>query len=220
MSKAASAVSIIGGADGPTSVFILGKGREKNIFKRFRIWRQNKKYRRKRERARRLITPNAHTMEELTDYIKERFSAVEADASYPYYEERKRGMKYSLIQREKPALFGEVKRFLPPEDLTDKEALIKWQKELEAWTKECEDRAEAVPFDCFPTEYHMYVVDRKEEGRLEIELDRFHPVISMSYSGRAMAQIARDIHLYYGVTKQDIDEESERYKSLLTALST
>ena len=48
MSKAASAVSIIGGADGPTSVFILGKGREKNIFKRFRIWRQNKKYRRKR----------------------------------------------------------------------------------------------------------------------------------------------------------------------------
>ncbi len=221
MSKAASAVSIIWGADGPTSIFILGKkGREKNIFKLFQIWRQNKKYRRKRERARRLITPNAHTIEELIDYIKERYGAVEADASYPYYEERKKGMKYCLIQREKPALLGETKRFLPPEDLTDKEAVIKWQKELEAWTKECQNRADAVPFDCFPTEYHMYVIDRKEEGRLEIELDRFRPTISMSYSGRAMEQISKDIHLYYGVTKQDIDEESERYKSLLAALST
>lgn len=219
MSKAA--ISIIGGADGPTSVFIVGKkGREKNILKRFQIWRQNKKYRRKRERARRLITPNAHTIEELADYIMERYGAVEADASYRYYEERKKEMKYCRIQREKPELLGEIKRFLPPEDLKDKEAVLKWQEGLEAWTRECQDRADAVPSCVFPTEYHMYVIDRKEEGRLEIELDRFCPVISISYSGRAMAQIAKDIHLYYGVTGQDIDEESERYKSLLSILCT
>lgn len=221
MSKAARAVSVIGGADGPTSVFVVGKGgRERNPFRRLRIWRERKRYQRKRDKARRLIKPDAHTMEELISYMEEHYGAVEADASYRGYEERKRGMKYCLIQREAPELLGEMKKILPPEDLTDKDAVIKWQKELEAWTEECQDRAEAVPFDVFPTEYHMYVIDRKEEGRLEIELDRFCPVISMSYAGKAMEQIAKDIHLYYGVTKQDIDGESERYKSLLAALST
>jgi len=37
MSKKASAVSVIGGADGPTSVFLIG-GKEKNIFRRIKKW--------------------------------------------------------------------------------------------------------------------------------------------------------------------------------------
>lgn len=47
MKKSAGAVSIIGGADGPTSVFIAGRT-EKNIFKRFQMYIRNRKYRRKR----------------------------------------------------------------------------------------------------------------------------------------------------------------------------
>ncbi|MDE5804152.1 MAG: hypothetical protein K2I22_14715 [Lachnospiraceae bacterium] len=219
MSKKVNAVTIIGGEDGPTSIFTIGH-KETNILKRFQIWLRRKQYQRKRNKVRKTITAGAHTMEELIAYMQQRYGAVEADGTYPYYEERKRGMKYSLIQREKPELLGEMKRFFPPKDLTDKEALIKWQKELEAWTKECQDRAEAVPYEAFPTEYHMFVIDRGEEGRLEIELDMFRPVISVSYAGRAMEAISEDIHRYYGVTQQDIDEESERYKSLLTVLST
>lgn len=219
--KAASAVSVIGGADGPTSIFLVGSGRrERNIFKRFRMWRQSKKYQKKRERAGRRIVPNSHTMEELIRYVAERYGAVEADAAYPYYEERKNGMKYCRIQREKPELLGERKQLLPPENLTDKEALTAWYKELEAWDKESMEKAAAVPFEVFPTAYHMYVIDRKEEGRLELEIDSYCPGISMSYSGRAMKEIARDIHWYYGVTRQDIEEKSERYLSLLTELST
>lgn len=221
MSKKANAVSVIGGADGPTSIFMVGNSsKEKNILKRFRIWRQQKKYRRKRDKARKSITPDAHTMEELIAYMQSHYGAVEADISYPYYEERKQGMKYSLIQREKPELLGEMKQFFPPKDLTDKEAVIKWQKELEAWIEECRNRAEAVPYEAFPTKYRMFVIDRGQEGRLEVELDMFRPVISVSYAGKAMKEISEDIHRYYGVTQQDIDEESERYKSLLAVLST
>ena len=81
-------------------------------------------------------------------------------------------------------------------------------------------QGEGVPYEAFPTEYHMFVIDRGPEGKLEIELDMLRPVISVSYAGRAMGKISEDIHRYYGVTQQDIDEESDRYKSLLTVLST
>ncbi len=119
MSKKVNAVTIIRGEDGPTSIFTIGH-KETNIFKRFRIWLRRKQYQRKRNKVRKTITADGHTMEELIAYMQQHYGAVEADGTYPYYEERKQGMKYSLIQREKQEILGEVKRFCPSKDLTDK----------------------------------------------------------------------------------------------------
>ncbi len=106
MKKSAKAVSIIGGADGPTNIFIAGSHKEKNIFRRIKSAYINRKYKRKRALAAKSIFPNPHTIEEVILYIKQQYSAFEADDSYYCYQKRKRDMKMALIQREKPELLG------------------------------------------------------------------------------------------------------------------
>ena len=73
MDKVASSVSIIGGADGPTSIFIAGKGgkvklttRIKNYFRKMR-----------RNRIKKRITANPHTLEEVVEWLKREHGAVE-----------------------------------------------------------------------------------------------------------------------------------------------
>ena len=61
-------VSIIGGADGPTSIFVVGR-KEKNILKRINITFLNRQYKRKRALAATSIVPDAHTIEEVIQYI-------------------------------------------------------------------------------------------------------------------------------------------------------
>lgn len=223
MKKDASAVSVIGGADGPTSIFLVGR-KEMNILQRIKASFFNRKYIRKRARAERTIAslaPNAHTIEETIQYIRQRYHAAEADSSYPLYNSRKRSMKHQLIQRNQPELLGEEKQFLPPADLNDEQALLAWQQKIDAWADECMARADAVPYDVFPTDYHLFIIDRQDEGTLEVEIDSMNSSLSVSYSGnqKIMEPILKDIHLYYGVSEEDIAHRSERYLSLLGALT-
>ena len=213
-------VSIIGGADGPTSIFVVGR-KEKNILKRIKITFLNRQYKRKRALAAKSIVPDAHTIEEVIQYIQQRYSAVEADSSYPYYQSRKRSMKYDLIRRHNPELLGEEKKFFPPADLNDKQAVLEWQQQLDAWFRECQEKTDAVPYEVFPTDYHLFIINKGELGSLEIEMDTFCPHLSVSYSGdkKIMAPILKDIYLYFGVSKEDIDHQTERYMFLLTALT-
>lgn len=219
--KKAASTSIIGGADGPTSIFILGR-KEKNIFKRVKMYFNNRNYKRKRERAKKLIVPGTHTMEETIAYMKQQYGAVEPDSSYEYFKERKANMKYSLIQRLKPELLGTQWEFLPPEDLNDKEALMEWHNELDECTKERREKMDALPDETFPTDYHLFFIDKDSQGKLEIELDTLYPGFSVSYSGNeeAMSIIQKDIYLYYGVSQEDIDKDTERYNMLLIVLSS
>lgn len=67
----AASIGIIGGADGPTSVFIAGK-KEKIPFK----VRVNKYlYQRKREKMAKKIVPGTHTLDELIAYAKDTYDA-------------------------------------------------------------------------------------------------------------------------------------------------
>lgn len=71
--KSSEAASIIGGADGPTSVFMAGKSGKKPLKARVKSFFH--KYRRKRVEKR--IVPGAHTLQEVVDYAKEKYQAVE-----------------------------------------------------------------------------------------------------------------------------------------------
>lgn len=159
-------------------------------------------------------------MEETMQYMKQHYGAVEADMNYPYFTERKSGMKYSLIQRERPELLGEEKQFVPPSDFGDENAVREWHSQVEAWIKEREAKADAIPKEIFPTDYHMFLIDKGESGTLEIELDTNYPGISISYSGekKVMEEISQDIYRYYGVSKEDIENGTERFQSLVSAL--
>lgn len=70
--KSSSAISIIGGADGPTSVWIAGRTKQKNVFRRWKryIWQWQQK--RKRDRVLTdlkkniaVIDKQAHSLEEV-----------------------------------------------------------------------------------------------------------------------------------------------------------
>lgn len=220
MSKKAEAISIIGGADGPTSIFLAGKGSKgESWIRRAQHTYRNRKYQRKREKAKRLITPGGHFFTETLQYMKEKYGAVEADESYPYYKERKRQMKFSLIQREQPELIGADKQLRCPEnlDLQDKEALLAWMEEVDAYTRACEKRAEAIPEEAFPISYHLYVIDCGAEGKIEIETEETRGLMEVNSSGnlKKMQKIVRDIYLYYGVTKEDVENNTDRYRMLV-----
>lgn len=71
--KSSEAMSIIGGADGPTSVFIAGKSGKKPLKARVKGFF----YKHKRKRVEKQIVPGAHTLEEVVAYAKEKYMAVE-----------------------------------------------------------------------------------------------------------------------------------------------
>ena len=104
MGKGTGSVSIIGGADGPTSIFIAGKGgRVKlttHIQNYFRIIKRN--------RVKKRMTANPHTLEEVVELMKSEYGAEEvSQQSYNYLEQRK-CLKASLVMRYRPDLIGEL----------------------------------------------------------------------------------------------------------------
>lgn len=217
--------TVIGDADGPTSIFLAGnfKGhKEKNIIKIIKRKILNKKFNIKRKKAAKLIVPNPHTIEQTIQYIQHHYYAVEADCSYPYFNERKLNMKYLLIRREKPELLGEEKKIAPPKDFNNIELVKEWQKSIEEWNNECLKKTESISDKVFPTDYHLFLINKKENGTLEIELDTLYPNIYISYSGnkKILEPILKNIYMYYGVSKKDIHYKTERYKTLLSILSS
>ncbi len=224
--KAVASVSVIGGADGPTSVWIAGKldKKDRHVIRRFKHNFRNYIYRQKRNRVEKKIVPSAHSLPETVQYMVNKYGAVETGASDPCYAERRSQMKCALIQRTMPELLGGNREILPPKDLQDEEEVKKWVERMDEWIKSCEEKAEAIPDDVFPTDYHLYVID-KEEGRMKVEIEFVHEILGVSYSGRRKSMnifsaVSKDIHSYYGVTKEDIEKKSERYSALVNVLSS
>ena len=75
-------IGIIGGADGPTSVYVAGKKKRTPLKNRIR----NKIYRFKRNRAARKITAGARSLEEVVSYAVEKYGAVKTEIPRKMYE--------------------------------------------------------------------------------------------------------------------------------------
>lgn len=214
--------TVIKCADGPTSVFLLTHDKnkkEKNPFKRMKADFLQKKYERKRTRAKRSIVPGAHTIEETITYITKRYGAKEASPDYPHYRELMLNMKCGLIRQNKPELLSE-KPILPPQNLQDSQAVAEWLRQVDEAVSEQHRTAESLSYETFPTDYHLFII-KQGTGTLTVELDTFYPVLNCSYSGgekKQMDSIIKDIHLYYGVSQEDIDGQTPRYKDLLSIL--
>ena len=214
MGKSASSVSIIGGADGPTSIFIVGKGgkvkfttRIKDYFRKIR-----------RNRIKKRITANPHTLEEVVEWLKREHGAVEVSQQSHNYLEQKRCLKASLIMRHRPDLLGELMDLEPPEGEDMESLKAFWEQ-----TQERERRAEEVADDIFPIDFHIYEIKLQENGWMQIGVETVWQVLDGSCSGdektmKQLRNLFKKIYLYYGVTVEDIKNETERYKSLLGVL--
>lgn len=214
MGKGAGSVSIIGSADGPTSIFIVGKGGRVKLTTRiqnyFRIIKRN--------RIKKQITANPHTLEEVVEWLKREHGAVEVSQQSHNYLEQKQSLKASLIMRHRPDLLGELINLEPPEG-EDVEALKAFCEKIQ----ERRNRAAEIEDDIFPIDFHIYEIKWSENDRMQIGVETVWQVLDGSFSGdkktmKQLRKLYKKIYWYYGVTAEDIKNETERYKSLLGVL--
>ena len=214
MGRGAGSVSIIGGADGPTSIFIAGKGGKVKLTTRI----QNYLRRLKRNRIKKRITANPHTLEEVVEWLKREHGAVEVSQQSHNYMEQKQFLKASLIMRHRPDLLGELINLEPPEG-EDVEALKAFCEKIQ----ERRNRAAEIADDIFPIDFHIYEIKWSENDRMRIGVETVWQVLDGSFSGdkktrKQLEKLFKRLYLYYGVTAEDIKNETERYKSLLGVL--
>ena len=103
--KSRSEVPIIGGADGPTSIFIAGRTRKRPITVRIR----NVIYKFRRKMIEKKVVAGGHTLDELVQYAKNNYSLIKVDSSERKYIEQRKNLKESLILQHKPEVLGEMK---------------------------------------------------------------------------------------------------------------
>ena len=214
MGKGAGSVSIIGGADGPTSIFIVGKGGNVKLTTRI----QNYFRKLKRNRLKKRIAANPHTLEEVMEWLKREHGAVEVSQQSHNYLEQKHSLKASLIMRHRPDLLGELINLEPPEG-ENVEALKTFLGQIQ----EREKMAAEIADDIFPIDFHIYEIKWSENDRMQIGVETVWQVLDGSFSGdkkimKQLRKLYKKIYWYYGVTAEDIKNETERYKSLLGVL--
>ena len=214
MGKGAGSVSIIGVAYGPTSIFNAGKGGKVKLTTRI----QNYFRKLKRNRVKKRITANPHTLEEVVELMKREYGAEEVSQQSHNYLEQKQSLKASLIMRHRPDLLGELINLEPPEG-EDVEALKAFCEKIQ----EREKMAAKIADDIFPIDFHIYEIKWSENDRMRIGVETVWQVLDGSFSGdkktmKQLRKLYKKIYLYYGVTAEDIKNETERYKSLLGVL--
>ena len=109
--KSKNAISIIGGADGPTSIFIAGHSKKQPL--KIRI--KNSIYRYKRKKVEKTIVANPHSLSETVQYAKEKYGLTETAPGNREYIEQIKCLKESLILQYEPELLGEMKDIPVPD---------------------------------------------------------------------------------------------------------
>ncbi len=206
--KGTKAVSIIGGADGPTSIFIVGRIGRKTLKDRVR----NYFYKCKLKRTEKKIHADGHTLNEVISYANERFMVTEVSVEEKKYIEQRKYLKESLILKHRPELLDGIEDVKMPKEWNEDST-----KEFLRQSEIRSERIAEIPDNQMPMDFHLYEI-RMGNGYLEMEVDYLWDILGISYSGNQLKKIARELYLYYGVTEEDIQVKSERYSSLLTML--
>lgn len=119
--KSKNGVSIIGGADGPTSVFIAGHSKNQPL--KLRI--KNSIYRYKRKKVEKTIVANPHSLSETVQYAKEKYGLKETASVDREYIEQIKCLKESLILQHEPEFLGEMKD-IPLPDYFNEASVIEY----------------------------------------------------------------------------------------------
>ena len=96
--KTAGSVSIIGGSDGPTSVFVLGKSKKKTLKQKW----QRKCFQHRKKHWERKIKPGTHTMDEVAKYLNEKYGFEEIAKDSKEYQREHDELRTSFIMQYRP----------------------------------------------------------------------------------------------------------------------
>ena len=213
--KSKSGVSIIGGADGPTSIFIAGRAQKRPLKVRIR----SILYRFKRKRAEKKVVAGEHTLDELVQYAKNSYNLIETNSTERKYIEQQNNLKESLILQHKPEILGEMKD-IPKPNIYNEKSIREYLYKIEARREMIAE----MPDNVIPMNFHLYEI-RIGDDSLEMNIDYIWNIFAISYSGnkkvmKQFQKISKDLYIFYGVSEDDIKKKTERYLSLVTALSS
>ena len=213
--KSKSGVSIIGGADGPTSIFIAGRAQKRPLKVRIR----SILYRFKRKRAEKKVVAGEHTLDELVQYAKNSYNLIETNSSERKYIEQQNNLKESLILQHKPEIVGEMTD-IPKPNIYNEKSIREYLYKIEARREMIAE----MPDNVIPMNFHLYEI-RIGDDSLEMNIDYIWNIFAISYSGnkkvmKQFQKISKDLYIFYGVSEDDIKKKTERYLSLVTALSS
>lgn len=224
--KAVTATTIIGGSDGPTSIFLAGKfrGRQRNPLCRLRDrWRDGQRKKR-RAKVMAALTAKPHTLDQVARHIRKKYHAVELERESGRAQEGYRNHKTALVYREQSERMEQMGYPFPdrkrPADFHDRTAVEEWY----GYMKEYDEAAMRLDDSFVPMDYHIYQICPEHGGVLEVEMEKMRGLLSLSFRSpkknrRAMKKIWRDIYRYYGVTQEDIENSTDRYLTLVTVLA-
>lgn len=130
-----------------------------------------------------------------------------------------KNLKESLILQHKPEVLGEMKD-IPKPDVSNEESV----REYFCKIKTRSEMIAEMPDNVIPMNFHLYEI-RIGDDSLEMEIDYIWNIFGISYSGnkkvmKQFEKISKDLYIYYGVSEDDIKKKTERYLSLVTALSS
>lgn len=213
--KSKSGVSIIGGADGPTSIFIAGRAQKRPLKVRIR----SILYRFKRKRAEKKVVAGEHTLDELVQYAKNSYNLIETNSSERKYIEQQNNLKESLILQHKPEILGEMKD-IPKPNIYNEKSIREYLYKIEARREMIAE----MPDNVIPMNFHLYEI-RIGDDSLEMNIDYIWNIFAISYSGnkKVMKQFQKFQKIcisFNGVSEDDIKRKTERYLSLVTVLSS
>ena len=213
--KSKSGVSRIGGADGPTSIFIAGRAQKRPLKVRIR----SILYRFKRKRAEKKVVAGEHTLDELVQYAKNSYNLIETNSSERKYIEQQNNLKESLILQHKPEILGEMKD-IPKPNIYNEKSIREYLYKIEARREMIAE----MPDNVIPMNFHLYEI-RIGDDSLEMNIDYIWNIFAISYSGnkkvmKQFQKISKDLYIFYGVSEDDIKKKTERYLSLVTVLSS
>ena len=146
MKKSASAVSVIGGADGPTSIFF-----KKNAKLTLKQKIQRAKNKIKRFYVDKTLSCESHSLDEVIEYIVNRYRFAEVDKDAEEFPEEYQQMRASFIIQYAPELLGESTACpkLKSESPKDDEAYIRQSEERM-------QRAMEIPSTEFDIDFHKF----------------------------------------------------------------
>lgn len=198
--KRKSQVSVIGGADGPTSVFVAGHTKKQP----FKLRIKNSIYRYKRKKVERMVAAaKPHSLSETVQYAKDKYGLMELPVTDRRYIEQKKCLKQGLILQHKPELLGEMKE-IPKPDISDEKSVREYLGKIEAQSKMIAE----MPDNVISMNFHLYEI-QIGNASLEIDIDYIWNTFGISYSGNKKAmkkfqKISKDLYLYHGVSEDDI----------------
>lgn len=215
--KKASSVSIIGGADGPTSIFLIGgKGSKRTLKQKI----QKELFTLRKRHIAKSLKANPHTMEQVIEYAKNKWGYTTISRESEEYKMEYVQLRAAFILQYNPELLGKFKD-CPQLEGRDEDSINHFMMLINQRQKAAED----IPTELFDIDLCIMETN-KAEFVSKLILEKNYGYIGASASGesnKAMKKYHRafrDIYQYYGVTQTDIDTQTKRYDELLRILAT